>query len=730
MVIRQTINNMTVYYDMGTSNKSFLDMHYFLKARGIKNDKFFLILYDPSLATVNPRDPNITPTQAAAVLRECRRNFWYFIREVVRIPDQGGTIGGGMQYKLHRGNLALNFGFVRNWNMFLELPRQHGKTISAVCWYLWVYNFGTTNSQIMFINKKHSDSKENLQRLKDIRDALPSYLRMTENLVTKDNKKIRASNTVESVQNAINGNKVRTLASASSKVGAMGLGRGLTMPIHYYDEFGFIKFNQIIRSAATPSFSTASKNARNNHAPYGILFTTTPGDLLTEEGMYAFKVKNKATPFFEYYYDMPDQGLEELIASNNDSSIVYMKFTYQQLGSGEDYLAKMVKDLEGDYDAVRREVLLEWAENAKDCPFSSVDLEKIASYTKSNEEAIVVPICNYYQLYIYEQITDKFYPPIIGVDVSGGYSHDASAITIIDSKTTKVVACLNCNYISVPNLAACIYEIVTKICPTAIVNIERNGGFGASLIATLMQTSIKRNLYFEIKERTIEERYDGIHTNKIKRPVKVYGTDNTQETRKLLMDTLRQRVDHHKDKFGSDIILNEMKGMEYKKNGKIEHSSSTHDDQVFSYLMALYVWYYGKNIQENFGLFKSELKFDSDYEDVVIDDSYNEATMDLTEDVDDPISNQIKEGIKWISGTKTMSMEEWRAKEEAEQQAAIDKILSTKEGRKAMSEATGAAYDNNDPRYNQFIIPSEVFSADGEEKQPNPLKELFDSIQI
>ena len=57
-------------------------------------------------------------------------NFWYFIREVVVIPQSGAATTGGARYKLHRGNLALNFGFILNWNMFLELPRQHGKTVS------------------------------------------------------------------------------------------------------------------------------------------------------------------------------------------------------------------------------------------------------------------------------------------------------------------------------------------------------------------------------------------------------------------------------------------------------------------------------------------------------------------------------------------------------------------------------------------------------------------------
>ena len=109
------------------------------------------------------------------------------------------------------------------------------------------------------------------------------------------------------------------------------------MPLHYYDEFAFIMYNKIIYNAATPAYRTAADNARRNGAPYGILLTTTPGELTTEEGLYAFNVKENATPWNEAYYDLTYEQLEELRMSNENSSFFYVKFTYQQLGSGESY---------------------------------------------------------------------------------------------------------------------------------------------------------------------------------------------------------------------------------------------------------------------------------------------------------------------------------------------------------------------------------------------------------
>lgn len=57
-----------------------------------------------------------------------------------------------------------------------------------------------------------------------------------------------------------------------------------------------------------------------------------------------------------------------------------------------------------------------------------------------------------------------------------------------------------------------------------------------------------------------------------------------------------------------------MCAMEVKKNGKVEHSSNSHDDSVFSYLHALYIWYDGENLVEKFNLQKNTIKTDEDVE--------------------------------------------------------------------------------------------------------------------
>lgn len=704
MVNNQIVHQQVIYFQDTTTNQSFMDMHYLLRAKNIKNDKFFLAIYDPGLMGVDPRDPNISREMAVRILRECTINFWYFIREIVRIPVEGGAVDGGARYKLHRGNLAMNYLFVHNYDMFVDLPRQHFKTISALVWYLWVYNFGSSNTNMMFINMKHEYAKDNLKKMKNIRAALPEFLQM-DALFDRDGNRIKTPNTVETMQHPANHNVIKTLPAARSKSQAEGAGRGCTMAIQYYDEFAFMPYNETIYTAAQPAYSRARINAKENNAPYGMLITTTPGDLTTDEGIFANEKRLNATPWCDEYYNLNFQELEDLRNSNDNSTFFYIRYTYQQLGSGADYFEAQIKGLEKNWPKIRREVLIEWSAGSMNCPFSQQDLDTIEALCRKDPiKTLFFGKSGQYQLHLWDQIPfGSQYPPIIGVDVAAGWQKDSSAITIIDSQTTRVIATLNCNYIPSQDLAQVIFDIVTQYMKSAIVNIEQNGGFGASVLQLLIKSKIKKNLYYEIKDQVKEERTDGIKTIYKKQKVKSFGSVSTHETRNKLIELLHQRVKYHKDKFIAPILLAELKTMEVKKNGKTEHASNAHDDQIFSYLWALYVWYYGEDLMERFHIFKTEIKTDQ-YDD--------ETTFSLEEryggmfeidpqnfNTDSEVGDLIENQNTYLNQAKSMSLEEFNIEQVRKEQEALNHILSTKDGRRAVSKAWNTDINYLDEQY-------------------------------
>jgi len=705
MIDNSMVYPKKIYYQMSTSNSSFLDMHNFLKAKKVKNNRFFLVLIDPDLAGVDPRDPRLNEFMKSKIMREVINNYWYFLREVIRIPDQGGIKGSGVQYKMHRGNLAFNFCVAMNMNIFYEIPRQQGKTVAVIARLLWEYNFGSVNSESIMINKKHDDSKLNLQRLKDYRDALPTYLQMAETY-GRDGKKVRATNTVESLQHSLNGNRIKTLPAARNKVSANGLGRGMSIARVHLEEWAFVPFNETLYLAAVPAFKTASMNAKRNGAPYGILITTTPGDLTTDEGTFAYQMKEDASQFSELWYDLEYDKLQELIAANTNSSFVYIKYSYQQLGLGEDWFKSMVIDMQRKWPEIRREVLLEWAKTANNSPFRKEDLDVVKALIK--EPISQIMFLNKYVFNIYEEIRDiKRYPPLIGVDVSGGFNRDSSAISVLDSRTTAVVADLNCNFISTVDLAKVIYQLVTNHLQNAIVNIERNGGFGSSVLSKLITTSIKKNLFFEIKDKVIEERTVGANTIRKTQKTKIYGLDSTKGVRDLLMQILRERMEYHKDKFISPIIFQELETLEVKRNGRIEHVSTGHDDQIFAYLMALYIWYEGKEVMERWGLQKASIKTDEDIDESYesLEDQYSNIMEDISV-MDDESPAEVKEQLEFLKSDKSMMYEDWMKREYEDDEKAMEALLSTRLGRETYKKKF------NDPNVSatvQYKIPNSIF---------------------
>ena len=702
MVNYQTTMPKRVYYQMTTTNSSFLDIHYFLKQTGVKNNKFMMVLLDPDLAGIDPHDKRLNVVMQQKVLRECLNNYWYFLREVVRIPDAGGT-GGGAKYKLSRGNLALNFCMSLNLNIFLELPRQQGKTMSALCRYLYLFNFGTTHSEIAFLNKRLEESKLNLQRLKELREGLPSYLRM-DHLTSPDGKIIKATNTVQSLSHLTNGNRIKAVASANSKVAAASLLRGKTIPLLYWDEFAFMPHNEVAYLNGVPAYKTAADIAKANGAPYGMLITTTPGFLTTDEGRVAFEFKNSATPFSEKWYDMSYNDLMTLINANVSSSFIYIRYTYPELGKSEQWFMEQCRDMKMKWPDIRREIMLEWSAAPENCPFTREQLDGIRELVKTPINQIL--FLGKYIVNIYEMI-DLRYPPIIGVDVSGGYKRDSSAVVMIDSRTTRVFADFNCNYIPPTDLSRLIYEIVTTRMPNAVVNVERNGGFGASVLAALIATNVKRNLYYEIKDRVIEERIMDNNIHKLTQKTKVFGTDNTKNVRELLMQILRERVEYHKDKFISPVIYEELCGMETKKSGKIEHSTNTHDDSVFAMLMALYVWYEGKDIAERFGIQKQAIKTDASLDEAVfgLEEKYNDILKDIEEPVEDDlgINKQLSQMTKAIGKT----YQQWAKEEAMKDEEAAKAIMSTKVGAQAYSQKYNTPLE--DLQKGLYNVPVNVF---------------------
>ncbi len=163
--------------DFTTRNRSFISLAAKYKSIGIKNHTFILALVNQSLKGIDPFDPNLTKEQEAAIAYECKINFWYFIREVARVPGRSGD--DSVPLEANRGNIALFWLFFNHIATMLIQIRQTGKSLNSDMLMSYLLNIRCKGTHINLITKDDTLRAANLERLKDIISEYPDYLNQT-----------------------------------------------------------------------------------------------------------------------------------------------------------------------------------------------------------------------------------------------------------------------------------------------------------------------------------------------------------------------------------------------------------------------------------------------------------------------------------------------------------------------------------------------------------------------
>ena len=589
------------FYHISTSNLSFIQTARDLKSLGINNNAFFLSLYNPDLADVDPFSPNLTKEQVQAIINECIINPWYFIRECVRIPEQGGGTGpgAGSKFRLHRGNLAACWCFFRNIDLYLVIPRQCFKTHSMLACLNWAYIFGTSNSVFNFSNKSQKDSDDNLRKMKEQKDVLPIYMQHRYGIEideSGDFKQVKGLDNVRTMTNPVNGNRIDSKPSAATEEKADGIGRGNSAPIQFYDEVEFTKYIGTIIMAAGPAYVRAAENAKKNGAMYGRIFITTPGNIDSQPVKDSMSTREQAAVFTERLYDMTEDDIAAFMKANSRNGIIYIEFNYKQIGMDEEWYQKVCAVSNWDKIKIKREVLLQRIRGTSESPFDPDDLDTINGFRKEPIDEIMVN--KIFTLYVYEKL-DKTVPYIMGVDCATGVNNDNTVLMIIDPYTLHPVACMKTPLADAVETAQNIIHVVNRYIPKALVAIESNH-LGSAIIAILKRSSIAANLYYDIDKAMVpdvETRLDkhGMVMNDPNNR-RFYGVATTATTRPMMMQILLRHVAERKSDFICRELIDDLNNLIQKASGKIEAAQGEHDDVVMAYLIALFVYYHGSKL--------------------------------------------------------------------------------------------------------------------------------------
>lgn len=373
---------------------------------------------------------------------------------------------------------------------------------------------------------------------------------------------------------------------------------GLTVSNIIFDEFAFMKYNDITYKAAAPAFSRASENAKAHGTPYGIVITTTPNNIDEgTPGAFCYDMIQNAAKWTLDLFDLAPDELTQFIESNSMNNFIFVQYTYKELGRSEAWLEQQKRLLANDTLTLKREVLLVWPHSTDGAVFTEDQLTKVFSFVKPPLTSLL--IFNKYPIVFYEQ-PDLSLNYILSCDVSGGLSSDNSVINIVHPEDFRIVGDFRNSKIDTDTFRRVIEELMTLYLRNSVLVIEKTG-IGSPLIDTLIKNpQIEPRMYREEKEHLGERTTNNGFVVKRKSKTMIYGVDTTKQTRDQMMDLLFDIVDNEYDKLISENIYRDLVTLEKKRNGKIEHAAGKHDDSLMAYLIFRWAVFYGKCFQQRF----------------------------------------------------------------------------------------------------------------------------------
>jgi hypothetical protein len=598
---------------LNTKNKSFLRHAALMKEMGIKNHNFILALHDPDLLDVDPHDyANLTPELLMKIVWECKNNFWYFIREIVRVP--GSTTANPIYFRANRGNIAAYWLYLNHITFFLIQPRQTGKSFSIDQIPAHILNISGKKYKFNLLTKDDTLRQTNLVRLKNIIEELPFYLRQKGPRDVANGEKI----IVSSLQNIYEGHVPNKSPKAAELVG-----RGLTGASFQTDEIAFIYNLMITLRAALPSTIAARELAEMSGQPYGNIFTTTAGKKDDPDGKYAYERLSESAVFTEGLFDCVDVDdlHNKILASSPKRQLrVNCTFSHTQLGYSRKWLMDALSETGSTGEAADRDYFNVWTSGGISSPLST----EISSRIRQSEKKDFYPEFFDGHPYILRwyipeserprRLASSFF--VAAMDTSEAAGDDDIGLVLRDIKTGEVVCVGQFNETNILNFCHWFASLFVKI-PNFVFIPERRSTGGAILdclclmLPSMGVNPFKRifNLHvnnyiedpesFKEMQKMTQYNLSGV-TEYISKHKKSFGFATSGSgmaaRSKLYGRTLLDAAKTTCDTVHDVTLVNQILGLVIR-NGRVDHPDGDHDDICIAWLLSFWFMREAKNLE-------------------------------------------------------------------------------------------------------------------------------------
>lgn len=591
----------TAIVDTKTSNQSFVRYAKLLKKMGIKNHLWPLALIQPALQGVNPHSPDLTDHQKVMIRAEIEINPWYYLREVARIPVSGDT---PFPVKANRGICGMWWCFFAELYLYIIQPRQTGKTLGSDILHIYLQTFVYKTTTICYMTKDTSLRKKAIEDLKAILALTPPWLIVN----------MRDADNTEGLTYNFRENKTKCDIGHKVAIDAEKVFRGIKTPFIRCDEMPYIDNFHIAIDAFLPSLTAGRKIAKEVGLPFGLLQTTTAGDLDTKEGERVYKEMSAACYFREtLLFDAT--GLEDLAdrvrknstgATQFTTPTINMTLSHRQVGqSDEELMYNISQSTSSPPEKIERDYFCRWQVGSTANPLRKELLTAIYG-------SMIPPITE--QIYKGNYVIDQYVSNevlaevkanshmIIGCDASEAIGRDDIAVVITDARDLGLLFAGGYNKTNVHSFAEYLADFMIKN-PNSTLVIERKSTAVVILgivINALLAVGINpaRRIFSQI----IQDR----NSNRILNEEIRRLTGNIYDSRKfdkfigymgyptaasgdysrsnLYVNILPMIARMAGNKVRCEKLALQIRGL-INKNGRIDHEAKSHDDYVIAWML-------------------------------------------------------------------------------------------------------------------------------------------------
>jgi len=596
--------------DYSTPNRSFVKMAMLYKKMGVKNYEFMLCLINPTLQGVDPHSPDLTQDQMDMIAIECKLNFWYYIREVARIPGQAGD---SVPVEGNRGNLALWWLFFNHATTYLIQIRQTGKSVSSDSLTAYLANVRCRNTLINIITKDEELKSENLSRIKNIINELPPYM-------IQRTKKDLGNSEIITVSRL--GNRIRGHLPKPNPKQARNVGRGLTSPINLFDELAFLVNMWISLPVALSSGTAARGIAARNGEPYGTIFTTTAGKKDDKDGKFAYGLLEESASWTESFFDADDEHhLLEIITAASPGKVyqVACVFGHRQLGKSDEWLLKTLKETKSKGEDADRDYFNVWTAGSLAHPLETHLLEKIRNAQRNIEYSELAPRPYNYvtKWYIPENDVDRYMNQdfhVMSLDTSDAVGRDAIFMTLRNVRTGNTTSTFMVNDTNILRFTEWLATWFTRF-PRFVLIPERKST-GTTIIDILIETLKARGIdpFKRIFNRIVDAaeqfpnefkeiskpfgvRSSFVYSDSIYRKSFGFATAGSgyASRSELYSTTLTEAATNTASGIYDKTVIDQLLGLVINNN-RVDHAPGEHDDAVISWLLGYWFLSKGRNL--------------------------------------------------------------------------------------------------------------------------------------